>query len=164
MLAFRDETKEQELWVVVKCKPGTEVLASASQRQWWHPQSSTSVIRPRGTCLTVIINCPQIQFLNLRRHISHLQINQDFFFFLSRNNNKKKYGIPRYSRLFYSRKYLRGILKICNLMCPLQPKRLCMSILIVIPFLYSFWGLYNSLWWNHRTYQQQDASWNWTST
>lgn len=134
MLAFRDETKDQELWVLVKCKPGTEVLASASQRQWWHLQSSTSVIRPKGTCLTIIINCSEIQFLHLHRRVSRLKINQDIIIPALKGKKKKVYSGTQQSFFIPGDIWLRGILKICNLMCLLQPRRLCLSILIVIPF------------------------------
>lgn len=87
----------------MKCKPGTEVLASATQGQWWHLQSSKSVVIPKGSCSTVIINCHQIQFLKLCRPVSHFKINLDIIV-----PALKKSIIPRYSAeiFFYPRECL----------------------------------------------------------
>lgn len=116
----------------MKCKPGTEVLASATRGQWWHLQSSQSVVIPKGSCSTVSINCHQIQFLKLCRPVSHFKINPDIIV-----PALKKSVIPRYSAeiiFIPGNVCLRGILKLCNLMCLLQPRRRCLSILIVIQF------------------------------
>lgn len=131
MLAFRDETEEQELWVAMKCKPGTEVLASTTQGQWWHLQSSKSVVIPKGSCSTVIINCHQIQFLKLCRPLSLFKINQDIIV-----PALKKSVIPRYSAeiFFFIPCLFKRNIKTLHLMCLLQPRRWCLSILIVIQF------------------------------